>query len=496
MEFKGEVFHDALRKQENFNIGSDVYFRNYAAGPKWKQGTILKLLSCRHYLIGYEDQSFKRHINQLRAVKEKPEAAVLKDPSPLKLAWRSLRGNCQIWNWQRSLDRQGRTWHQLKTTGVLLLLLEEKSRAGAPDPSDPGDRQTRRSAQALFFPDAPSLYFRSREENTNLSQCRGRATPRRKLRNSVVVSRAAIIVFDDPQPDDQRLTQFRWTLMTYLEWNGSSHLGPPDTEDLQGYLLSVELHGFCDSSEVAYAVVFYIRSHFKSDQVKVSLIASKTRVAPLKMISIPRLELCAALLLAILYDTIRNYLCLQIDRVFLWTDSKIVLSWIKSESRHWKPFVGNKIAELQRLTLHSSWHYVISKDNPADCASRGITPSELVDHSLWWRGPNWLSDVNFEDPIQTQYDFPKEISGWNREYLNNLQQRLKWQKSSPNIKEGDLILLKEAISPPEMYWSLGRITKVFPGADGKVRVVEVKTKHQERLTRTVSKIVPLPFAED
>ncbi|UYV73062.1 hypothetical protein LAZ67_10001726 [Cordylochernes scorpioides] len=61
---------------------------------------------------------------------------------------------------------------------------------------------------------------------------------------------------------------------------------------------------------------------------------------------------------------------------------------------------------------------------------------------------------------------------WNREYLNNLQQRLKWQKSSPNIKEGDLILLKDTISPPAMYWSLGRITKVFPGAGGKVRVVE------------------------
>ncbi|UYV79719.1 K02A2.6-like [Cordylochernes scorpioides] len=80
MEFKGEAFHDALKKQENFSLGSDVYFRNYAAGPKWKQGTILKLLSCRHYLVGYEDQSFKRHINQFRPVKEKPEAAVRKDP--------------------------------------------------------------------------------------------------------------------------------------------------------------------------------------------------------------------------------------------------------------------------------------------------------------------------------------------------------------------------------------------------------------------------------
>ncbi|UYV62920.1 hypothetical protein LAZ67_2002452 [Cordylochernes scorpioides] len=216
--------------------------------------------------------------------------------------------------------------------------------------------------------------------------------------------------WDDPLPDT---LCSQWKKIE-KELSVLNKIQIPRYFSCRGALLSVELHGFCDSSEVAYAAVFYVRSHFKSGKVKVSLIASKTRVAPLKMISIPRLELCAALLLATLYDTIRNSLCLQIDRVFLWTDSKIVLSWIKSESRHWKPFVGNRIAEIQRLTLHSSWHYVISKNNPADCASRGITPSELVDHSLWWRGPTWLSDVNFEDPIQTQYDFPKEISGERR----------------------------------------------------------------------------------
>ncbi|UYV67994.1 hypothetical protein LAZ67_5002740 [Cordylochernes scorpioides] len=100
-------------------------------------------------------------------------------------------------------------------------------------------------------------------------------------------------------------------------------------------------------------------------------------------------------------------------------------------------------------------------------------------------------EYNDDDDVPINY-----LDRWNREYLNNLQQRLKWLNSSPNIKEGDLILLKDTLSSPAMYWSLGRITKVFPGADGKVRVAEVKTKHQERLTRTVSKIVPLPFAED
>ncbi|UYV77366.1 K02A2.6-like [Cordylochernes scorpioides] len=81
IDMKGEGFPDALRKQEHFKIGSNVYFRNYAAGPKWKIGTILKLLSCRHYLIGYEGQSLKRHINQLRPVKRNPEATVEKEPS-------------------------------------------------------------------------------------------------------------------------------------------------------------------------------------------------------------------------------------------------------------------------------------------------------------------------------------------------------------------------------------------------------------------------------
>ncbi|UYV71900.1 hypothetical protein LAZ67_9000991, partial [Cordylochernes scorpioides] len=216
--------------------------------------------------------------------------------------------------------------------------------------------------------------------------------------------------WDDPLPDT---LCSQWKKIE-KELSVLNKIQIPRYFSCRGALLSVELHGFCDSSEVAYAAVFYIRSHFKSGQVKVSLIASLTRVAPLKMISIPRLELCAALLLATLYYTIRNSLCLQIDIVFLWTDSKIVLSWIKSESRHWKPFVGDRIAEIQRLNLHSSWHYVILKNNPADCASRGITPSELVAHSLWWGGPTWLSDVNFEDPIQTQYDFTKEISGEKR----------------------------------------------------------------------------------
>ncbi|UYV66894.1 hypothetical protein LAZ67_4003257 [Cordylochernes scorpioides] len=177
----------------------------------------------------------------------------------------------------------------------------------------------------------------------------------------------------------------------------------------KGLIHSLELHEFCDASESAYSSVVYMKSRFKSGHVQVTMIAAKTKVAPLKATSIPRLELCAALLLSNLYDSICSSLLLQIDRVILWTDSQIVSCWIKSESKHWKPFVGNRIAEIQRLTLQSSWYYVSTKDNPAGCASRGITSSELVNHSLWWNGLDWLSNSSLQDPLPITYELPKKF---------------------------------------------------------------------------------------
>ncbi|UYV84811.1 hypothetical protein LAZ67_X003588, partial [Cordylochernes scorpioides] len=99
----------------------------------------------------------------------------------------------------------------------------------------------------------------------------------------------------------------------------------------------------------------------------------------------------------------------RVDVVDTFLRNHAVLCWIKSESKHWKPFVGNRIAEIQRLTLQSSWYYVSTKDNPADCASRGITSSELVNHSLWWNGPDWLSNSSLQDPLPITYELPKEV---------------------------------------------------------------------------------------
>jgi len=156
-----------------------------------------------------------------------------------------------------------------------------------------------------------------------------------------------------------------------------------------------ELHGFCDACPNAYAAVIYVKVISSSHGVRISLLTSKTRVAPLKHQSLPRLELCGALLLAHLFtsavDALRRF-----DFVLhAWTDSTIALNWIASPSRRWKSFVANRVSVIQQTIPSSSWHHVCGKSNPADCASRGICPSQLLSHSLWWSGPPWLSGSAF-----------------------------------------------------------------------------------------------------
>ncbi|KAK9704107.1 hypothetical protein QE152_g28489 [Popillia japonica] len=82
---------------------------------------------------------------------------------------------------------------------------------------------------------------------------------------------------------------------------------------------------------------------------------------------------------------------ISIQKVRLWTDSTIVLSWIKSPSRTWKTFVSNRVSEIQTLTKDENWHHVRTNENPADIISRGTTLDELSRSTLWWQGPDWLS---------------------------------------------------------------------------------------------------------
>lgn len=164
--------------------------------------------------------------------------------------------------------------------------------------------------------------------------------------------------------------------------------------------VTIEIHGFSDSSKLAYAAVVYAKTSSVDFGTKVFLIQSKTKVCPIKRLTIPRLELCGATLLVKLVDRITSSLDTKVSNIFYWTDSTTVLSWIRGQSSRWPVYVGNRVAEIQRRSQTAQWRYISTRDNPADCASRGISPEELIQHELWWNGPKWLTEPQEKWPKQ------------------------------------------------------------------------------------------------
>ena len=160
--------------------------------------------------------------------------------------------------------------------------------------------------------------------------------------------------------------------------------------------VEIELHGFSDASNRAYAAVVYMRSLYQDGRVDVRLVASKSRVAPLKKQSIPRLELLGAVLLARLADKF-NSTGKQLKTIN-WTDSMTALCWIKNE-RMWKQYVQHRVQEIRNLTSKDSWRHCPGEFNPADIPSRGLSAKELSTNSTWWNGAEFLYRPEAEWPV-------------------------------------------------------------------------------------------------
>ncbi|XP_076660082.1 uncharacterized protein LOC143363371 [Halictus rubicundus] len=161
---------------------------------------------------------------------------------------------------------------------------------------------------------------------------------------------------------------------------------------------SLQLHGFCDASERAYGACIYIRARNCRD-IQTQLLCAKSRVAPLKTLTLPRLELCAAHLMTKLFNNVLNSLRhLQFNEIKFWTDSTIVLNWINSSPHALKTFVSHRVAEIQSITSKYEWRHVPSGDNPADKVSRGLTTAEYIGDRLWQFGPTWLSSEESQWP--------------------------------------------------------------------------------------------------
>lgn len=163
-----------------------------------------------------------------------------------------------------------------------------------------------------------------------------------------------------------------------------------------------QLHAFCDASELGYSCVAYLRCVYPSGNVSVSFLCAKSKVAPLRTLSIPRLELCAAVLLSSLVVWIKTTFLhvLKIESIFAWSDSTITLSWIRSSPHRWKTFVSNRVSLIQDRLAPECWYHIRSSENPADCASRGLLPEEFVAFPSWWAGPSWLRLPSEEWPLQ------------------------------------------------------------------------------------------------
>ena len=151
--------------------------------------------------------------------------------------------------------------------------------------------------------------------------------------------------------------------------------------------LTIQIHGFSDASERAYAAVVYIRSTYNDGRVEIKLVASKSRVAPIKRQTIPRLELLGALILARLVNKLKS-IGAEFPTV-LWSDSTTALCWIKNE-RIWKQYIGQRVEEIRRLSPKDLWRHCPGELNPADLPSRGLTAKELSTSTTWWNGPSFL----------------------------------------------------------------------------------------------------------
>lgn len=202
------------------------------------------------------------------------------------------------------------------------------------------------------------------------------------------------IKWDDPIPTDIAVQWARYR--SELQLIETISIPRRLTHDL---VTSIQLHAFSDSSEKGYAAAVYLRVSTQS-AVLCQLIMGKSKVSPLKKSTIPRLELCgavlAAKLLRLVVTTYADHL--EVNELHAWTDSMTTLSWIRSSPHRWATFVANRTSQIQELTPPSIWRHVPTLYNPVDCASRGLLPSDLVKHPLWWNGPPFLLEPSDKWP--------------------------------------------------------------------------------------------------
>ncbi|XP_053968858.1 uncharacterized protein LOC128870281 [Anastrepha ludens] len=298
---------------------------------------------------------------------------------------------------------------------------------------------------------------------------------------------------------------------------------------------SLQIHGFCDSSIRAYGCAIYLRSKSTEGKPTVTLLTAKSRVAPIKKQSLPKLELCGALLLARLLPKLNLYstptpLCFcglihklcyiglnctqlpyQHSSVIEFQRFKISQQMAPHFGGLWEAAVKsakgllNRSMANGRLTFEELNTVMISIE--AILNSRPISPLSSDPNDLEALTPGHfligssLKAIPEREEMGTNIDHISKWARtvaikqsfwrrWSHEYINSLQARTKWTSGNPNVLEGLLVIIQDENAPPQR-WTMGRIIKCIAGSDNRIRVVDVKTS-RGILRRPVHKIAVLP----
>lgn len=175
-----------------------------------------------------------------------------------------------------------------------------------------------------------------------------------------------------------------------------------------GEVTSAQLHHFADASKDGYGMVTYLLLHSRHHQVHCAFVMGKSRVAPLKPITIPRMELTAATVAGRMDILLRKELQMQLQDSVFWTDSTSVLKYINNETSRFRTFVANGVSEILRISRPSQRRYVNTSSNPADLASRGLKVESLLKNMTWVSGPQFLIRSKEEWPANPDDSPEKE----------------------------------------------------------------------------------------
>lgn len=240
---------------------------------------------------------------------------------------------------------------------------------------------------------------------------------------------------------------------------------------------------FCDASKYAYAAAVYLLQE-SQDCRRVDLIFSKTRLVPNKTITIPRLELLAALIGTRCMKFIEQELKVEICQKHIWLDSQCVLNWINSQ-RTLGTFVENRVKEI-KSDKDIIFHYISTTENPADIASRGTSTRELTDNRMWWHGPDWLT--------QPQQNWPEWIAASTDRQKAEIQAEVESEYKNTKVMFEAKLIAGEG-SPESKEAPFGMDIKRFSSFTKLCRVTAWVSRFIEKLRKETDMSGPLKATE-